>query len=459
MSHHIALPRWIETLLCLTLICAVVPARAHAGDPTTSLPRYKLKVGQQLNYAEGGIFRHENGAHRNDVNVQIIVVGQNDDGSHRLVIRQATALTQIESDGKESKQPEEIEYGYADLDASGKLVERLNSFGSRIEPTPVLIQLPASTDELAKGWQSKTATWDGILHYRKLPESNSEQLILEIVEERPINQIYGIEFLNTATFDLKRGLLEKRVSTWKQSYGFKGQGRAEMKLVDIQTHDAPWCAKFAADAERYFTAQKEFKKVTEVDDGTPESMDKAVAALKATKDGIESPELQHQIDHLLEEFQRYRTSSEEESKDRKALLGQQAEEFKTTDLNDKPHALADYRGKVVVLDFWYRGCGWCIRAMPQLKEVADHYHDNQVVVLGMNTDDEVDDAKFVVEKMSLNYTNLKAVGLPEKFKVHGFPTMIIIDQEGKICDVHVGWSPTLKQDLIEKIDRILAKPK
>lgn len=109
--------------------------------------------------------------------------------------------------------------------------------------------------------------------------------------------------------------------------------------------------------------------------------------------------------------------------------------------------------------FWYRGCGWCIRAMPPLKEVAAHFEVKPVVVFEMNADRKEEDATFVVEKMKFNYANLKATGLPEKYKVRGFPTLIMLDQEGLIRDVHVGYSPTLKESVIESVEQLLkAKP-
>ena len=115
-----------------------------------------------------------------------------------------------------------------------------------------------------------------------------------------------------------------------------------------------------------------------------------------------------------------------------------ARPWETKDLEGKTHSLEGYKGKVVILDFWYRGCGWCIRAMPQMKELAQDFKGQPVAVLGMNTDREEKDAKFVVDEMGLNYPVLKAEGLPEKYRVRGFPTLIIVDQAGKVADIHVG---------------------
>ena len=129
--------------------------------------------------------------------------------------------------------------------------------------------------------------------------------------------------------------------------------------------------------------------------------------------------------------------------------------FSLPDSKTQEHDLADYRGKVVILDFWYRGCGWCVRAMPQMKQIATHFKDQPVAVIGMNTDRNEDDARFVIKKMGLNYTNLKAEGLPEKYKVQGFPTLLIIDQAGIVRDIHVGYSPQLREEVVGSVEKLL----
>jgi peroxiredoxin len=142
---------------------------------------------------------------------------------------------------------------------------------------------------------------------------------------------------------------------------------------------------------------------------------------------------------------------------RAKVMGQPAAEFETTDLNGKKVKLADLRGQVVVLDFWYRGCGWCVKAMPQMNELAADFAGQPVAIFGMNTDRDEADARFVIEKMALKYPNLKAEGLPQKFGVQGFPTLIIVDQQGRVHDIHVGYSPTLRDDVGKVIRELLAK--
>src|SRR5262249_39958048 len=161
-----------------------------------------------------------------------------------------------------------------------------------------------------------------------------------------------------------------------------------------------------------------------------------------------------QVDALLARHERQAEAVVAELERRAAIVGRPAADWATTDLAGKPHALKDYRGKVVILDFWHRTCFWCVRMMPQVKEIAAHFKGRPVVVLGVNTDAEEEDARFVVKEMGLNYATLRAEGLPEKYEVQTFPTLLVIDPEGVIRDVHVGYTPTLREEVVRSVERL-----
>jgi thiol-disulfide isomerase/thioredoxin len=396
---------------------------------------------------------------------KIWVVRENPDHSWRLVLRHGSRFAQERDDAAQKSsqlQPEDISFAWCDVYPDGRIVDN-DSFGLRMQPAQVLPRLPDTAADAEGGWKTKDAKMDETYVHRLLADRADGHCTIEIVRESPMQEIYGMESRNVATFDLARGFPEKIASETRQTYGFDGEGEGSLELTDVETHPMPIIVQLAEDAEKYFAAQAAYEKALRRKDLSSEKLKSelhdAVEELQRVGQAIESPELKKLITSQAVQREQNVKYTLEAIASRNALLGKPSEDWKTTDLAGKPHALQDYRGKVVILDFWYRGCGWCIRAMPQMKEVAAHFEGQPVVVFGMNTDQKVDDALFVVEKMGLGYTNLKATGLPEKYKVSGFPTLLILDQEGVIRDIHVGYSPTLRDEVVESVESLLkAKP-
>ena len=138
-----------------------------------------------------------------------------------------------------------------------------------------------------------------------------------------------------------------------------------------------------------------------------ETLDEAEGVLKQAEGSFELPVVEAMLKKKLDEFGQSRNYELENAERFGKLIGKPSEDWKTEDLAGHPRSLEDYRGKVVVLDFWYRGCGWCIRAMPQFKQLSDEFPKDKVAVIGMNNDGHLEDAQLVIEKMGLNYETLK----------------------------------------------------
>jgi len=122
---------------------------------------------------------------------------------------------------------------------------------------------------------------------------------------------------------------------------------------------------------------------------------------------------------------------------RPAQLGKQAPQFSVTD-SDHTVSLADYRGKVVVLNFWATWCSPCVEEMPSL--VALQKDMPNIVVLGVSTD--VDDAAYhtFIRDHHIEFTTVrdaanKSNALYGTFK---FPETYIIDRDGKIRRKFIG---------------------
>jgi thiol-disulfide isomerase/thioredoxin len=140
----------------------------------------------------------------------------------------------------------------------------------------------------------------------------------------------------------------------------------------------------------------------------------------------------------------------------------------------KVKSLADLKGKVVILDFWATWCGPCVASFPNVKELADHYKDKPVVIIGVTSiqgahyDDSgkidcKDDPKKEIElmpeymkKKGMNWTVVFAeedVFNPE-YGVMGIPHVAIIDTKGNVR--HNGLHPASpKAEKLKMIDELL----
>ena len=114
-------------------------------------------------------------------------------------------------------------------------------------------------------------------------------------------------------------------------------------------------------------------------------------------------------------------------------------------------ALASFKGKYVLLDFWGTWCGWCIKGIPDMKEYYAKYKD-RIEFVGIDCRDTEEKWKEGVAKHELPWTNLYNGDGQEiviAYGVQGYPTKIIIDPEGKIVEAFLGEDPALYKKLDE----------
>ncbi len=114
--------------------------------------------------------------------------------------------------------------------------------------------------------------------------------------------------------------------------------------------------------------------------------------------------------------------------------------FDLKDLNGKPLKLEDYRGKVVLLNFWATWCGPCREEIPSLIELQKQYKDQlQVIGLAIDEDDDSYVKKFAASE-AINYPI--AMGTDEVRFAYGgvgaLPTVFVINKNGAIVQKHVG---------------------
>jgi thiol-disulfide isomerase/thioredoxin len=116
--------------------------------------------------------------------------------------------------------------------------------------------------------------------------------------------------------------------------------------------------------------------------------------------------------------------------------------FSVTTMDGKTISSADWRGKVVLVNFWATWCGPCRAEIPDLVKLQDKYRD-QLVIVGISEDDgptAVDLVKKFADEHHINYTlAMTSDKLQETFPgVVALPTTFLLDREGRIAQKHVG---------------------
>ena len=136
-------------------------------------------------------------------------------------------------------------------------------------------------------------------------------------------------------------------------------------------------------------------------------------------------------------------------------VGMEAEDFQLTDLDGKPNSLSQYRGKIVLLNFWATWCKPCTTEMPAMQTMYDKLRDKGFMVLAVN--ELEDDAKVREHIKQYGHTFPVLMDHDNKvanqFGVFGLPVSVFIDQEGRVQEYIKGGLLT-EQKIEETVARI-----
>jgi thiol-disulfide isomerase/thioredoxin len=111
-----------------------------------------------------------------------------------------------------------------------------------------------------------------------------------------------------------------------------------------------------------------------------------------------------------------------------------APEFSFVDLNDKKRRLSDYRGKVVLLDFWGTWCGPCVAGVPELVDLYEKYHARGFEIIGIEANDTPANVTEFTQAHAMTWTQTiekdKGV-IGALHRIEGWPTAFLIGPDGK----------------------------
>jgi peroxiredoxin len=131
--------------------------------------------------------------------------------------------------------------------------------------------------------------------------------------------------------------------------------------------------------------------------------------------------------------------------------------FTVKDMNGASVRLADYKGKVILVNFWATWCPPCKAELPGLIELYDQYKDKGLVVLGISGDDDAETLRAFATEWKIKYPMI--VGRDENElldaygPIFGYPISVIVGRDGALCGKHVG--PATKEEFEREIKALL----
>ena len=121
-----------------------------------------------------------------------------------------------------------------------------------------------------------------------------------------------------------------------------------------------------------------------------------------------------------------------------------APDFALKDLNNNTVKLSDYKGNVVIIDFWATWCGPCRRGIPEFIELQAEYGEDNLTILGISVDQgDLSVVPKFAEEYGINYPILYAnQDVQMKYgPIRSIPTAFIVDKDGKVRDRAIGLRP------------------
>ena len=140
-------------------------------------------------------------------------------------------------------------------------------------------------------------------------------------------------------------------------------------------------------------------------------------------------------------------------------IGQVAPNCVLTALHDNTPFTLTQPGKVIYIDFWASWCAPCAQSMPFINELYTQYHHKGFEVIGVNLDDNPNDAYKFLEKIQVTFPIVQNSDhqCPDVYGVQAMPSSYLVDRAGKVRFIHFGFYNNQKEDIRQRIEKLIAE--
>ncbi|HKC36987.1 MAG TPA: TlpA disulfide reductase family protein, partial [Chitinophagaceae bacterium] len=130
-----------------------------------------------------------------------------------------------------------------------------------------------------------------------------------------------------------------------------------------------------------------------------------------------------------------------------SLLNKPLKSFHLTDLNNKKWDSKELRGKTIVINFWFTACKPCIQEMVYLNKLVQENKDSSVVFIAPAPENETQIKRFL-KKYAFDYNiTPSSTDFISAMNIENFPTHLVIDKDGIIRQVFIGYADDIKEKL------------
>jgi len=139
------------------------------------------------------------------------------------------------------------------------------------------------------------------------------------------------------------------------------------------------------------------------------------------------------------------------------LTGAPAPDFVLKSASGENLRLSEYRGDVVMINFWATWCAPCRQEMPLLDDLYARYQRVGFTLLGVNIDDDSRRAMKMIEELGVSFPVLfdESKDVSKLYEVEVMPTTVLVDREGTVRHIHHGYKPGYEDKYLTEIRALL----
>jgi peroxiredoxin len=138
--------------------------------------------------------------------------------------------------------------------------------------------------------------------------------------------------------------------------------------------------------------------------------------------------------------------------------GQPAPPIKVTTTSGQSVSLANYKGYVLILDFFASWCHPCVESIPHIVDLKKRYGKQGLQVLGLSLDEDKDDFMDLMSASRVNYpVALADEELQTNYGLRSIPLLVLIDKKGNVANIYMGLTKETTRSLETDIQKLLTE--